>query len=123
MDRAIHNRDTEYQTELGGIRIKLAQYHEAIQPLKKAVELDPENVRAQELLEDAQAGRQRIDYVSNKKDANANANSKSDANSNSNSNTATNSNTTTRRTDSNIKSNKQDPPKPPTPNRAANRPN
>ena len=60
--------DTEYQTELGAILIKLAQYHEAIPPLKKALELDPENIRAQELLEDAQAGRSRINYSSTPKE-------------------------------------------------------
>jgi len=56
--------DTEYQTELGSILIVLAQYAEAIGPLKKALELDPANARADEMLEDAQAGRQRIDYIS-----------------------------------------------------------
>ncbi|MBA3769271.1 MAG: tetratricopeptide repeat protein, partial [Blastocatellia bacterium] len=35
--------DAEMQTELGGIRVKLAKYREAIAPLKKALELDPEN--------------------------------------------------------------------------------
>jgi tetratricopeptide (TPR) repeat protein len=114
--------DAEYQTELGSILIKLAEYHQAIPALKKAVELDPSNVRAQDLLEDAQAGRQRLDYVSPK---NTNSNSaKSDANSNSNTNTnsVSNSNTAPRR-DSNTKSNRQDPPKNPTPNRSTNRSN
>ncbi len=79
--------DTEYQTELGAVLIKLAQYREAVSPLKKAIELDPSNDRAIALLEDAEAGRQRVDYVS--KDANANkAVSNKASNSNSNSNTA-----------------------------------
>jgi tetratricopeptide (TPR) repeat protein len=60
--------DTEYQTELGAILIKLAQYSEAIPPLKKALELDPENLRASELLEEAQAGKKRIDFTTVKKD-------------------------------------------------------
>ena len=80
--------DTEYQTELGAILVKLAQYREAIPPLKKALELDPENSRAIDLLEDAEAGRKRIDFVSNKKDDNANktaANRQSNTNSNTNS--------------------------------------
>ena len=82
--------DSDYQTELGSILIKLAQYHEAIPPLKKAIELDPENSRAADLLEDAEAGRNRIDYSSPKSNSNANAN----ANVNSNVNvSATNSNT------------------------------
>ena len=75
--------DTEYQTELGAVLIKLAQYREAIPALKKAIELDASNDRAIALLEDAEAGRQRVDYVS--KDANANkaANKASKTNSNS----------------------------------------
>jgi tetratricopeptide (TPR) repeat protein len=59
--------DSEYQTELGSILIKLAQYREAISPLKKAIELDAANARAIDLLDDAEAGRKRVDYgVSNK---------------------------------------------------------
>ena len=72
--------DTEYQTELGAILIKLAQYHEAIGPLKKALELDPENIRALELLEDAEAGRKRVNYTATPKDdkkANSNTNTNS----------------------------------------------
>ncbi len=114
--------DAEYQTELGAILIKLAEYHKAIPPLKKAVELDPSNVRAQDLLEDAEAGRQRIDYVSPK---NTNANTaKTDANSNSdtNTNSVSNSNTAPRR-DTNTRANTQATPRPPAANRPANRPN
>lgn len=84
--------DTEYQTELGAILVKLAQYAEAVTPLKKAVDLDPENTRAIELLEDAQAGRRRVDYAAEraKKDAQANSNSANKAaESNVNSNTDT----------------------------------
>lgn len=80
--------DTEYQTELGAILIKLAQYREAIPPLKKALELDPENSRAADLLEDAEAGRNRIDYVPPKTEDKT-------SNSNSNANTATNANVST----------------------------
>lgn len=86
--------DSEYQTELGLILIKLAQYREAIPPLKKAVELDPGNERAASLLEDAEAGRQRIDYVSKDNNSNrsgSNSNSAANANANSASNTSTNS--------------------------------
>lgn len=84
--------DTEYQTELGAILIKLARYSEAIGPLKEAVALDETNSRAQDLLEDAEAGRQRLNYVApanaNLSNANmmANANSAKSVNSNSNSN-------------------------------------
>lgn len=64
----LNPEDTEYQTELGAILIKLAQYREAITPLKKALELDATNTRAEELLEDAEAGRKRIDFKTIKKD-------------------------------------------------------
>lgn len=84
--------DTEYQTELGAVRIKLAKYHEAIGPLKKALELDPTNVRAETMLEDAQAGRQRLDYVGPK---NTNSNANANANTAANANMASNSNTNT----------------------------
>lgn len=77
--------DHEYQTELGAILIKLAQYHEAIPPLKKALELDPESIRAQELLEDAEAGRQRVNYSVPSKDGKKPANSSTNANASANS--------------------------------------
>lgn len=85
--------DTEYQTELGAVLIKLAQYREAIGPLKKAIELDGTNDRAIALLEDAEAGRQRVDYVS--KNTNVNANTKANANSNSNTNANSGPNSST----------------------------
>lgn len=91
--------DADYQTELGAILIKLAQYREAIVPLKKAIELDATNERAASLLEDAEAGRQRLDYVAPKKDANSTG---SNANANSNANTSLSSN-----------SNSNSAPKPP----------
>jgi tetratricopeptide (TPR) repeat protein len=81
--------NAEYQIELGAILIKLAQYQEAIPPLKKALELDPENSRAADLLEDAQAGRSRVQYSQPKPGSNANANA--NANVNANSNTSSNS--------------------------------
>ncbi|MEJ7848141.1 MAG: tetratricopeptide repeat protein [Pyrinomonadaceae bacterium] len=65
--------DTEYQTELGAILIKLAKYAEAIPALKKALELDPENIKAEELLADAEAGRKRIGFsTANKQDVKRN---------------------------------------------------
>ena len=60
--------DTEYQTELGAIYVKLAKYHEAVAALRKALDIDPGNTEAEELLQRAEAGRSRIDYVSKKKD-------------------------------------------------------
>ena len=75
----LNPEDTEYQTELGSILVKLAQYREAISPLKKAIELDPENSRALNLLDDAEAGRKRIDFVPVNKDANRNTNTNANA--------------------------------------------
>jgi Flp pilus assembly protein TadD len=111
--------DSDYQMELGAILIKLAKYREAIDPLKKAVELDPTNERAQELLEDAEAGRQRLDYIppKNANAANSVSNSSS-SNSNTNSNSSSNSNSVPRPTESNTKP--KDIKKPPTP--PANKP-
>jgi tetratricopeptide (TPR) repeat protein len=97
--------DTEYQTELGAILIKLAQYHEAIKPLKKAIELDQANGRAFDLLEDAEAGRKRVDYVSANKNSNTTAKN-SNANT-SNSNVGSNSNSASEKP-----SEKPDPTKP-----------
>lgn len=54
--------DTEYQTELGVILIKLAQYQEAAAALKKAIEIDGSNLQAESLLEKAEAGRKRVDF-------------------------------------------------------------
>lgn len=83
--------DTEYLTELGATQMKLARYHEAIKSLKKAIELDEGNGRAIEMLEDAEAGRQRVTYKDkgNANLANKAVNSNS-ATSNSNSAPSTN---------------------------------
>lgn len=84
--------DAEYQTELGAILIKLAQYHEAIKPLKKAIELDGSNGRAIDLLDDAEAGKRRVDYVSNKNGNTAASSVKGSANANTNTSSISNSN-------------------------------
>lgn len=104
--------DTEYQTELGAILVKLAQYREAIPPLKKAIELDPENSRALDLLDDAEAGRKRIDFVPVNKDANRNTN----VNANSNAAPPTDTNTSK-------PPGERTPPPPPTRTPSPNRPN
>ena len=84
--------DADYQTEYGAILIRLAKYHEAVPVLKKALDLDPNNARAQDLLDDAQAGVKRLDYVSNsnvngnKANTNANANANANVTSNLSSN-------------------------------------
>lgn len=94
LERAVKLKpdDTEYQTELGAAQIKLARYGDAIKSLKRAIELDESNDRAIALLEDAEAGRQRVSYVP-KPDANQ-ANKASNSNSGSNSNAASNTNST-----------------------------
>ena len=104
--------DVDYLVELGDIRIRLAKYHEALDPLKKAVELDPTNADAQEALDNAEAGRQRLDYVApkntNTSNSNANANSNSSANANTSSNSAPRNTNTVKKPDANTK--KQPPP-------------
>lgn len=60
--------DTEFQTELGAILIKLAKYGDAVAALKKALELDADNSKAQDLLDDAEAGQKRVAYVTKPKD-------------------------------------------------------
>lgn len=54
--------DGEYQTELGKILIKLANYDEAVIVLKKAVELDENNTQAIDSLEKAEAGKKRTNF-------------------------------------------------------------
>ena len=81
--------DSEYQTELGAILVKLAKYQEALDPLKKAVDQDPENSRAADLLEDAEAGRKRINFSQPANDAKANSNANANANTASNANSST----------------------------------
>ena len=73
--------NTEYQTELGSILIKLAKYYEAVAALKKAIELDPTNMDAQDLLEQAEAGRKRIDFVPPREKPVGNSNTNANANS------------------------------------------
>ncbi len=58
--------DTTYQTELGAILMKLAQYDEAVRALRKAVEIDEGNAQAIELLEEAEAGKKRVDHGAEK---------------------------------------------------------
>jgi Flp pilus assembly protein TadD len=54
--------DSEYQTELGKILIKLANYDEAVTVLKKAIELDENNTQAIDSLEKAEAGKKRTSF-------------------------------------------------------------
>lgn len=58
----IKPENTEYQTELGSVLIKLAKYPEAVGVLKKAIVLDATNTKAEDLLAKAEAGRRRVDF-------------------------------------------------------------
>jgi tetratricopeptide (TPR) repeat protein len=77
--------------ELANAHFKIAQYDEAVRALKKVLEINPDNFPAQELLEQAKNGAQRVaefrkhqeEQLKKQRNANANAN-----NSNSNSNAA-----------------------------------
>jgi tetratricopeptide (TPR) repeat protein len=69
--------DTLYQTEFGAILVKLARYDEAVKALKKAIELDPENSAAEELLEKAEAGKRRVNFGTTPKPQQQNDPSKS----------------------------------------------
>lgn len=104
--------DTEYQTELGAVLIKLVRYSEAIDPLKKAIALDETNSRAVDLLDDAEAGRQRLSYVAPKNTNTANANM-SNANMSTAANSNSNSNTVRKPPDANTKPKKEEPKNPP----------
>ncbi len=107
--------DTEYQTELGAVLIKLAKYSEAIDPLKKAIALDESNSRALDLLDDAEAGRQRLSYVAPKNTNTANANTTANTNANANSASISNSNSNRKTSEANTKTKKDDSKKPPLP--------
>lgn len=65
LERAVrlNDEDAQYRTELGAVLIKLAQYSSAIKQLNKALDLEEDNYRAEDLLVKAKAGRKRVDYV------------------------------------------------------------
>lgn len=52
--------DADIYYDLGTALTKLAQYDEAVAAFSKSLEIDPENYRAQDALEDAQDGSKRI---------------------------------------------------------------
>ncbi len=58
----LNGEDSLYRTELGAVLIKLAKYPSAIRELKKAVELDEDNFRAEDLLVKARAGQKRTGF-------------------------------------------------------------
>jgi len=85
--------DEETWYRLGMGEIRLAQYPEAISAFQKALELDPNDTRATDGLENAQEGAQRIkegkkhaEEMLKKQQENANANANGNSNTSSNSN-------------------------------------
>jgi tetratricopeptide (TPR) repeat protein len=97
------NRDDKYY-ELAIVQYKLAQYDEAVAALNKALEINPNNYPASDLLEKARAGAQRVDEIRKHQEqllkqksanANANANGNSNAGANANANAAANKNAAT----------------------------
>ena len=96
------NRDDKYY-ELAIVEYKLAQYDEAVAALNKALEINPDNYPAADLLEKAKNGAQRVEEIRKhqeqmfkQKNANANVNqngnSNAGANANANSNSGANKN-------------------------------
>jgi tetratricopeptide (TPR) repeat protein len=90
------NRDDKYY-ELAIVEYKLAQYDEAVAALNKALEINPDNYPAADLLEKARNGAQRVEEMRKhqeqmlkQKNANQNANQNSNANAGANSNANTN---------------------------------
>lgn len=82
-----------YKTEYGAALIKLARYREAIRQLEKALEMDPQNLYAEDLLEKAQSGKKRVDFKQPEKTP---SNTNVDENSGGATNSATQSNTSTK---------------------------
>ena len=62
----LDDENSVYRTELGEILNKLAKYEDAIRQLNKAIALDENNFRAEDLLEEAKAGKKRVDFGANK---------------------------------------------------------
>lgn len=64
----LDDENSLYRTELGAVLIKLAKYPEAIKQLAKAIDLQEDNFRAEDLLEKARDGKKRVDFGANKKE-------------------------------------------------------
>jgi tetratricopeptide (TPR) repeat protein len=78
-----------YKTEYASALIKLARYGEAIKQLEEALEMDPDNLYAEDLLEKAQAGKKRVDFrPPEKSTSNSNSNANAEAEPGTESNTA-----------------------------------
>ena len=68
LERAVKldNENSLYRTELGAVLNKLAKYPEAIRQLNRAIKLQKDNFRAEDLLQEAKAGKKRVDFGTNK---------------------------------------------------------
>jgi tetratricopeptide (TPR) repeat protein len=93
------NRDDKYY-ELAVVQYKLAKYDEAVAALNKALEINPDNYPAADLLEKARSGAQRVEEMRRhqeqmlkQKNANANANANLNGNSNAGANANAGANT------------------------------
>jgi tetratricopeptide (TPR) repeat protein len=93
------NRDDKYY-ELAVVQYKLAKYDEAVAALNKALEINPDNYPAADLLEKAKSGAQRVEEMRKhqeqllkQKSANANANANLNGNSNAGANANAGANT------------------------------
>jgi len=91
--------DDDKYYELALAHFKLAQYDESVAALNKALEINPDNYPAQDLLEKAKAGAERVaeirrhqEQLLKQKNANQNANSNANAGANANTNAAANGN-------------------------------
>lgn len=64
LERAVRldGKNSLYRTELAAVLIELAKYPDAIRQLNKAVELDEDNARAEDLLVKARAGKKRTNF-------------------------------------------------------------
>ncbi len=69
LERAVRldDKNSLYRTELAAVLIELAKYPDAIRQLKKAVEIDEDNVRAEDLLVKAKAGKKRTNFKKKEK--------------------------------------------------------
>ena len=100
LKEAVRNSpDDDKYYELALAHFKLAQYDESVAALNKALEINPDNYPAQDLLEKAKAGAERVaeirrhqEQLLKQKNANAGANSNANAGANANTNAAANGN-------------------------------
>ena len=69
LERAVKldGENSLYRTELAEVLMELAKYPEAIRQLNRALKIDEDNIRAEDLLVKAKAGKKRTDFKKEKK--------------------------------------------------------